>query len=164
MKNLGHIKIQFSVIHQNGTIFFNFWSKSLSIRLKTVRMWPLKLHEQVLIWFRVSPPVNTTSRFKILVYILVAVVNVLVMRGTVLDTIFFIIRFISTDLQNPMHALFQLFVPVTFHNTFLYSCFVIFVPRTDIEIQVLGSMFSPNIDPKSWISMCDKFLNHIFSK
>lgn len=61
-------------------------------KLKTVKMWPLKLHELVLIWFRVLPPDSTTSRFKILVYILVAVVNVLV-RHHILHNPIYINRF-----------------------------------------------------------------------
>lgn len=88
-------------------------------------MEPLKTNQQVLTWLCVFPADQMTSKRKQLAYICLALTTVLSMSTISSGSVVFFVKYASTDLENALYALFQIFDCVGF----LYACLVFFLSR-----------------------------------
>lgn len=123
------IKSQFFVDHWHDRtfdLFFHILFDILGIFFcYGVKMEPLKINQQVLTWLCIFPANEATSKRKKLAYIGLALTTVVSMSIITLGSMVFFVKYVLTDLESALYALFQIFDC----GGFLYACLVFYLSR-----------------------------------
>lgn len=70
-------------------------------------MTPLKTHKQIWTWLCVCPPNKNTSKWKRVAYMILASAIIAFEFTAVIASLAFIVKFMRTDFEGCLHALFQ---------------------------------------------------------
>lgn len=92
-------------------------------------MVPLAIHKRVWTWLCVYPIDESTSKWKKLVYIIFTLVILAANLSIIPASVAFAMKFVSTDLEGSLHALFQ----ITACTGIIFAMFSGFILRHKIS-------------------------------
>lgn len=93
-------------------------------------MKPLETNQRVLRWFCILPSHEPASKWQKIVYITLTPTTIIAMVSIVTASAFFLLKYISIDLEMALYALFQ----ISTCGSLLYACVVVFYSKHRIPI------------------------------
>lgn len=130
-------------------LYFIF-SLSLTLENMTKRIAPLQTTRCVLTWLYLYPADQNTNKWKKLAYIIVSLIVFIVNVCGLAASVAFFMKFVSTDLEESIYALFQItgILPQIASMLVAFALrqkiFVIFEKLTTIYIECKGNYFKIN--------------------
>lgn len=92
-------------------------------------MYPLQTNHRVLVWLSMCPPDKTTTAWKRFAYITSTVVCIILINFSIWPSLFYLLKYLSIDLESCLYALFQLVLCASM----FYAC-ILFLTKNRLEI------------------------------